>query len=289
MASRNLKIFWTVCLVAVGAGLVGLTFSPKFSLAEWTGGGAVLFAVILGMAFVAEYVDSSLGMGYGTTLTPVLIIVGFEPLQIVPAILLSEFLSGLTAGGLHHRAGNVDFGRGTRERKLAGVLAACSAVGAVAAVALALNLPKNTVNLYIGFMIVAIGLFILFGGRVLGAFSWPKVVALGVVAAFNKGISGGGYGPLITGGQVIVGVPEKKAVGITSLAEGLVCLVGLALYLAFQGALEWRLALPLCTGALLSVPAATWTVKVLPADILRRSIGYGTSFLGLLTLAKVAL
>jgi len=29
-------------------------------------------------------------MGYGTTLTPLLLILGFEPLQIVPAVLLSD-------------------------------------------------------------------------------------------------------------------------------------------------------------------------------------------------------
>ena len=54
-------------------------------------------------AFLCEYVDSTLGMGYGTILTPVLLAVGFNPLQIVPAVLLSELISGVLAGILHHR------------------------------------------------------------------------------------------------------------------------------------------------------------------------------------------
>ena len=37
-------------------------------------------------AFIAEYFDSSLGMGYGTTLTPVLLFMGYTPMQIVPAV-----------------------------------------------------------------------------------------------------------------------------------------------------------------------------------------------------------
>ena len=134
---------------------------------------------------------------------------------------------------------------------------------------------------------VGIGSFILLGGRLAGAFSWGKIVGLGTVAAFNKGISGGGYGPLITGGQVLIGVPEKHAIGITSLAEGLVCLVGLGLYLTMQGPLYWDLALPLTVGALLSVPLATLTVKVLPERLLRTSIGYATLFLGALTLVNL--
>ncbi len=47
---------------------------------------------IILFAFICEYVDSSLGMGYGTTLTPLLLIMGYNPLQIVPAVLLSELI-----------------------------------------------------------------------------------------------------------------------------------------------------------------------------------------------------
>ena len=46
-------------------------------------------AIIL-IAFLCEYMDSTLGMGYGTTLTPVFLLMGFGPYEIVPAILVSE-------------------------------------------------------------------------------------------------------------------------------------------------------------------------------------------------------
>ena len=39
---------------------------------------------IAAVSFAAEYVDSSLGMGYGTTLTPVLLLIGFAPLRWCP-------------------------------------------------------------------------------------------------------------------------------------------------------------------------------------------------------------
>jgi uncharacterized membrane protein YfcA len=54
------------------------------------------------LAFVCELVDSSLGMGYGTTLTPILLIAGYEPIEIVPAVLFSECITGIVAGILHH-------------------------------------------------------------------------------------------------------------------------------------------------------------------------------------------
>jgi len=34
---------------------------------------------------------------------------GYEPLQVVPSVLLSEFLTGLLAGFTHHTIGNVNF------------------------------------------------------------------------------------------------------------------------------------------------------------------------------------
>ena len=61
------------------------------------------------LAFVCEYMDSTLGMGYGTTLTPAFLLMGFAPMQIVPVILLSELISGISAAFFHNHEGNVNF------------------------------------------------------------------------------------------------------------------------------------------------------------------------------------
>jgi len=123
------------------------------------------------LAFFCEYMDSTLGMGYGTTLTPVLLIAGFSPMQVVPVVLISELFSGLLAGFMHHRQGNVDlklktldihiigqklkelgciecFKRGVpKHLKVAMLLSLCSIVGTVGAVFLAVNLPKFWIKL----------------------------------------------------------------------------------------------------------------------------------------------
>jgi uncharacterized membrane protein YfcA len=110
------------------------------------------------------------------------------------------------------------------------------------------------------------------------------------VAAFNKGISGGGYGPLVTGGQILSGVGSKNAIGITSLAEGLTCFVGVITYLAFTNhTVDWQLAPSLVLGAILSVPLAAYAVKIIPALRLRLIVGLATLILGALTLLKLLL
>jgi len=113
------------------------------------------------------------------------------------------------------------------------------------------------------------------------------ILGIGLIAAFNKGLSGGGYGPLVTSGQVVSGVPARHAVVITSLAEALTCLVGFLGYLAVKGSPDWALVLPLAAGALLSVPWATVTVRRMPETWIRSCVGILTLVLGLVSLAKL--
>ena len=245
---------------------------------------------LLLLALVCEYVDSTLGMGYGTTLTPILLLAGYGTIQIVPAVLLSEFLTGILAGVFHHGCGNVNLKPGSRPFRVVLVLAACSIVGTLAAVFLAVNVPEWVIKTYIGVLVLSMGVGILLTIGKTFAFSWKKVIGLGLVAAFNKGLSGGGYGPLVTGGQIMAGVDGKGAIGITSLAEGLVCIVGVLAYtLTGNGTIDWGLAPSLILGAVLSVPLAALTVKKMPVQKLRWAIGFAVTALGLFTLVKLVL
>jgi len=249
-----------------------------------------LLVFIIILAFLCEYIDSSLGMGYGTTLTPLLLIMGYNPLQIVPAILLSELISGLTAAFFHHKFKNVNFNFGTADFKIALVMAGCSILGTLVAVFVALNLPAFYVKLYIGILVLGMGVLILMTLKRKFRFTWKKITSLGLLASFNKGISGGGYGPIVTSGQILAGVKSKNAIGITSLAEGLTCFVGVITYLIFTNhTIEWDLAPSLVFGAILSVPIAVYTVKKFKGGHLKLIVGIATLILGLFTFGKLFL
>ncbi len=270
-----------------------------------------IVAIVL-MAFLCEYMDSTLGMGYGTTLTPVFMLMGFSPMQIVPVILLSELISGLLAGFFHHREGNVDLKPKSADifkitkmlsplgyietfkktvpldLKVALLLGVCSIAGTVAAVFVAVNIPKFWLKLYIGCLVLSMGIIILVCLNRNFRFSWKKITLLGLIASFNKGMSGGGYGPVVTGGQVLSGVDGKSAVGITSLAEGLTCLVGVITYVfVSKGDLDWRLAPWVIIGAVLSVPLSAKSVKIMSEKRLKLAIAILTIILGVLTIVKV--
>jgi len=260
---------------------------------------------------LCEYVDSTIGMGYGTTLTPVFLLMGFSPMQVVPAILLSELVSGLLAGFFHHREGNVDLKPKSADifkiakmlnplgyiesfkktvplhLKVALLLAVCGIAGTVAAVFAAMNIPEFWLKLYIGCLVLSMGTIILICFNRDFKFSWKRISFLGLIASFNKGMSGGGYGPVVTGGQVLSGVEGKSAVGITSLAEGLTCLVGVIAYvLISKNPVDWKLVPYIIIGAVLSVPLSAKSVKIISERKLKMAIALLTITLGILTIVK---
>ncbi|MGD9639179.1 MAG: sulfite exporter TauE/SafE family protein [Alphaproteobacteria bacterium] len=285
---KKVNMLWNIFLTFIAVILFYLTVQKDIKITDSSFSTVSVFLAIAFISFLSEYTDSALGMGFGTILTPVLLILGFSPLQVVPCLLISETLSGLFAGAFHHALGNVNLKKGSEDNVAMKILASCSILGTLFAVYCAVSLPKEMVKTYIAVMIIAIAIFLMLGNRLSLKYSRKKMVFLGLVAAFNKGISGGGYGPLVTGGQVIIGVEEKKAIGITSFAEGLVCLVGVLSYLYFKTTdIDLFLAVPLCTGALLSVPLAAFTVKVVPPEIVRAKIGYATLYLGILCFVKL--
>lgn len=286
--SRRTRI-WLLLAAGAFAGVFALGHLPGWTvLTETTPGlSTPLMLTIFLAALACEYMDSSMGMGYGTTLTPLLLLAGFAPLQIVPAVLLSELMTGLAAGLLHQRDGNVDFLRDPRARRAAWLLALLSGVGALLAVWVAVSLSRFWLGLFISGIVLAMGVIVLATRNRQIPFHAGGIVAIGAVAAFNKGLSGGGYGPLVTSGQVVSGLPAKSAVAVTSVAESLTCLIGVLGYLAAGKTIAWGLAVPLTLGALLSVPMATLTVRRLSETRMRSLIGIVTLALGGVALFKL--
>jgi hypothetical protein len=271
-------------LLAAFAAIIALNYGV-LSPAHVQVGSHAWFIVLIA-AFLTGYIDTCVGGGHGTLLTPVLILLGFAAAMVVPAILLSEICIGILATILNYRAGNIRLAQGEQHRRVLLVLAASSLVGSLIAVTVAVQAPPNWVNAYIGVVIMAVGILLLVGRGTPREFSMRRIAVLGTVAAFNKGLSGGGYGPLLTSGQILSGVGEKGAVSITPPARALTGLFAVSLYFAARGHLELNLAAPLIIGSLLAMPAAVGTVTWIEAAMLRKGITLATLVLGALLVIK---
>ena len=118
-------------------------------------------------------------------------------------------------------------------------------------------------------------------------FSWKKMIAVGVLSSFNKGMSGGGFGPVVTSGQIIAGRDGKNAIGATAFAEAPICIAGFLTFLITKGISNWNLVIFLSIGALLGAPlGALLTSKLKSERRLRLILAILTLILGTWTLVK---
>ncbi|MGI5816927.1 MAG: TSUP family transporter [Armatimonadota bacterium] len=227
----------------------------------------------VGLSFFAEYVDTSLGMGYGTTLTGLLILLGFPVTQVVVAVLVSEFASGGIAAVSHHLVGNADLRTDRRHFRLAMLLGGLGLAGGFASATMAVRLPEGILDTAVGGLILSMGIVIFVARRLRLRFSWGRAAALGLIAGANKGFMGGGYGPLIVAGQIATGDSMRSAIAVTALSEALACVGGIAGYLVMRAAMPWLLIVALLIGATLASVLAAATVRALPKQGLKSVVG----------------
>lgn len=248
------------------------------------------FLMVSMIALFVEYINSSVGMGYGTILSPVLIILGFPIKTVIPAILLTELIVGIPAGMIHHKVGNVSFKLNSRPTRIVILLTACSLLGAVGAVYLVSILPIKLAQGFVSIIIVLVGIAFFIKKKKTIKFSWVNLSVLGVIAAFNKAASGGGYGPLTTGGQILAGVPDKSAIPITILSKAFVGAVGVvSYYIIDSSGPDWSLLIPLIIGSLIPLVPAVMTVKILSQEKIHARLGIFITFLGTMALIKTFL
>jgi uncharacterized membrane protein YfcA len=267
-----------------------------------------IFLLLLVFAFGSEFIDCSLGMGYGTILTPSLLILGFDPLLVVPAVLLSQAFGGLFASLFHHQFENVSFKSHSKALKIVLIISGFGLIATILAAFISVNIPKIVLETYIGLLISTMGIIILLNRSFL--FTWNKMIVVGLLSAFNKGISGGGFGPVVTAGQILSGQDHKAAIGVTTLAEAPICICGFFTYLIARTINElpppilsmpvskfirnmfsahmfqWELMLALLLGAILVTPFGAFTTRVLKKKRMHFITGILITVLGIWTLAK---
>jgi uncharacterized protein len=95
------------------------------------------------------------------------------------------------------------------------------------------------------------------------------------VGGFNKGVGGGGYGPVITVGGLLSGVPVKSMVAVTSLAEGLTCLAAVITWfvlLSTGTVVDYMLLPSFVIGTILAAVGAPYTTRVIPEKFWKWSV-----------------
>lgn len=247
-----------------------------------------IFLLLFAIAFISEYAAATLGMGYGTTLAPILLILGYEPLVLVPVILFSQFFIGFIAAGFHHRFENMDLSD-KHERSALIIFTFTGIIGVVVSILASFSIPAFYVKIYIALVVMLVGALTLVNGNSETTFSLKKLTLLGSTAGFNKGLSGAGYAPITVGGQILCGIKPRAAVAITALVQGFICAVGVALYYFLAAPVDFLLLIGVSTGGIIAAPMSALTTKRLKQESLKKIVALSIILIGLLSLVIVLL
>jgi len=231
-----------------------------------------IYTIMIGMAFIMEIVDSSLGMMYGTLLSPILIGLGFEPLYVVPAILISQSIGGMSGTAAHHKFKNADFNGATRDMKVALAMIIPGLLVVGLGVFMAVSLPKLWIKSYIATVVIIMSVLCLAPFQY--KFAWWKQYVIGILAAFNKAMTGGGFGPVTSTGGIIGGLTAKVSIATTTFAEVWICMAAFIVYVFMKPTVDISMVITLTIGAAFGGFIGPYISSIVNHRKLRMAIGW---------------
>jgi len=280
------------CLLAFVFMILGhtlLSLLPSFS---WKSGIVKLidlmdwkvFLMMLLTGFIAQLVDGSLGMGYGTISTTFLLANGVNPAIVSSRVHAARVFSSGVSGYQHHRFGNIN-------KKLFKNLVITGTIGAVLGATLAcllqayafyIKIPLSIYTLFLGYHIIRKA----FSQKMVGS----KVKRAGWLAGFGgftDAFAGGGWGTLVTSTLIAKRKNPRYVIGSVCLAE---------FFIVFASAITFFIVLKhiplfdvagLIIGGVIAAPIAAKLVGKLPIKKMYIAVGILVMTTSLITLWKL--
>jgi siroheme synthase-like protein len=259
-------VLW--CLLAFTILLVGYGLASYFSFADVTAEIKNLpqhtingFLIMLLTGFIAQMVDGSLGMGYGTISTTFLLANGVSPAIVSSRVHSARVFSSGVSGYSHHRFGNIN-------KKLFMALVIPGAIGALIGAALAyygqkystyVKIPLSIYTIYLGYYIMR------------KAFSKRKNTDkvknagwLASIGGFMDAFAGGGWGTLVTSTLMAKRKSPRYVIGSVCLAEFFVVLTSYITFFILLRNIPLLEVVGLIIGGLIAAPIAARLVGKLP-------------------------
>lgn len=235
--------------------------------------------LLFGLAgFLAQLVDGTLGMGYGTTSSTTLLAIGTVPAVAAASVNLAQVGTTLASGVSHWKFRNVDW-------RTVGILALPGGLGAVIGASVVSSLATGFAQAWISTILLLLGLYVLirFAFLKLGTLITNRrpgakfLTPLGLVGGFVHSTSGGGWGPVATTTLLSSGRLEaRKVVGSVSAAEFVVTVsasVTFVFTLASRDGMNYLIVAGLLIGGVLAAPIAAWLVRHMPSRVLGAAAG----------------
>jgi hypothetical protein len=217
---------------------------------------------------LAQFIDGTLGMGFGVTSATILLFIGISPVTASAATHAAKLPTTLVSGFSHWRAGNVDMPVLIR-------VAAPGAVGGFLGAVVLTNISLASAKGWMSALLIFFGLMIFarfgLGIRLIptpqGGHKALWLSPIGLVGGFVDATGGGGWGPVVTPSLMTVTRHEpRKVVGTTNAAEFVVAVSVSSGFLtgSAQHGIPWLPVLGLVLGGVLVAPYAARLAGRLP-------------------------
>ena len=241
------------------------------------------FLIMLLTGFLAQMVDGSMGMGYGTISTTFLLANGVNPAIVSSRVHSARVFSSGVSGFSHHRFGNIN-------KKLFRALVIPGVIGSLAGATLAfygqkysvwVRIPLSIYTLYLGFFIVK---------KAFRKKNEPfKIKGAGWLASaggFMDAFAGGGWGSLVTGTLISKRRSPRYVIGSVCLAEFFVVFASSVAFFIYLKTFFLADVAGLIIGGLLAAPVAARLVGKIPMKTMYVAVGTLVVLTSVLTLIK---
>ena len=240
---------------------------------------------------VAQFVDGSLGMGYGLTSSTLLIFAGLSPAAASASVHLAEVGTTALSGVAHHRFGNVDWHAVRR-------IAIPGGIGAFLGATLLSSLSTESAKPLASTLLFTLGIYVLLrfllGKQRVSRKGQPGLrflAPLGLIGGFIDATGGGGWGPVTTPTLLADGrLAPNRVVGTVSASEFIVAISASAGFFSALGGevLRMEFVAALLAGGFIAAPIAAYMVRHLNPRLLGVIVGGFICFTNARTLLAAA-
>ena len=234
----------------------------------------------------AEIVAGSMGMGYGVICATVLLMMNVDPRAISGSIHASETITSAAGSISHFKLKNMD-------KELIKRLLVPAIVGTILGALLLLYLGDEGsrwakfTKPFIAIYTIILGVKILYNG-VRGKVENKQVrtIPLGLFAGFVDAFTGGGWGPLVTSAFIKNGHTPRYVIGVSTFTNFAITVVSTIIFITVPEAINWRIALGLIIGGVLTAPVSALVTSKLHTRKIFFIIGALIILMGLATIYK---
>ena len=237
--------------------------------------GLFIYAMI---GFIAQLVDSALGMAFGSISSSLLLVIGFPPQSISATVHMAEIFGGGASAASHWRMKNIDFK--TLKKLLLPALA-----GAVLGAFLVTQFDNDALVIWLGVYFIIIGTTIII--KTLRP-SFIRLIStrreiLGFIGAFLDAFGGAGWGEFVSSGLLLRGYEVRKVIGSLVTVEFIIAVAVSVIFYNTIGIKYWPEIIALSLGAIAAAPIGALICKKVPVMPLTLLVGCAVVFIGIKT------